>query len=81
MSETKRRGRPPKDAQDVNPPAVVEDVLEAPRATGAIPPCPEMDPMAGDKTPAVVAWWFKYHPKEAAAKYQGRKFQLPADYE
>lgn len=44
----------------------------------AIPPCPDEDPLAGDKTPAVIAWWFKYKPAEAAAKYKNRKFQMPA---
>ena len=43
----------------------------------AIPPCPDEDPLAGDKTPAVIAWWFKYKPAEAAAKYKNRKFQQP----
>ena len=49
--------------------------------TAAIPPCPEEDPQAGDKTPAVVAWWFKHHPEEAALKYHGRKFQPLTDHE
>jgi hypothetical protein len=47
-------------------------------ATG-IPPCPPMDPAAGDKTPAVIAWWFKYKPAEAAEKYKNRKFTIEAE--
>ncbi len=42
-----------------------------------IPPCPPEDPGAGDKTPAVVAWWFKHHPEEAAKRYEGRRFTRP----
>lgn len=38
----------------------------------AIPPCPPGTPDAGDKTPEVILWWFKYHPEEAAAKYNHR---------
>lgn len=37
-----------------------------------IPPCPLAD-HRGDKTPAVVDWWFTHHPEKAAAKYAGRK--------
>lgn len=48
---------------------------EEPEETGNIPPCPAEDPQAGDKTPAVVAWWHQYKPQEAAVKYAGRKFQ------
>ncbi len=43
----------------------------------AIPPCPPEDSSAGDKTPAVIAWWHRYHPEAAAARYKGRKFQMP----
>lgn len=39
----------------------------------AIPPCPEEDPAAGDKTPAVIAWWFEHHPEKAIKKYGHRK--------
>lgn len=54
----------------------------APKPTSkVIPDCPEMDPILGDKTPAVVAWWFEHHPEEAAAKYEGRKIQTPGDHE
>jgi hypothetical protein len=45
---------------------------------GSIPPCPA-EGFAGDKTPEVVAWWFKYHPEEAALKYAGRKYEIPTD--
>jgi hypothetical protein len=51
---------------------------EKPKAVAAIPPCPDEDPLAGDKTPAVIAWWFKYQPAEAAVKYKNRKFQQPS---
>lgn len=44
---------------------------------GTVPPCPPEDPMAGDKTPAVVAWMFRYHPEEAAKRYENRKFTNP----
>jgi hypothetical protein len=44
---------------------------------GTIPPCPPEDPAAGDKTPAVIAWWHRYHPEAAAVKYRGRKFAMP----
>jgi hypothetical protein len=36
-----------------------------------IPPCPPSDPSLSIKTPAVVEWWFQYHPEEAAVKYAG----------
>lgn len=42
-----------------------------------VPPCPE-EGWAGDKTPAVIAWWFEHYPQEAAVKYANRKIQLPA---
>lgn len=42
-----------------------------------IPPCPAEDPAAGDKTPAVIAWWHRYHPQEAAIRYKGRRFTMP----
>ena len=47
------------------------------RQSSIIPPCPPEDPAAGDKTPAVIAWWHRYHPEEAAARYKGRRFTMP----
>lgn len=34
-----------------------------------LPPRPKMDKNMGDKTPAVVEWYFKYKPQEAYARY------------
>lgn len=34
-----------------------------------IPPRPKKDPMQGDKTPAVVEWYFKYRFNEFCARY------------
>ena len=39
--------------------------------SSSIPPCPAEDPAAGDKTPAVIAWWHRYHPQEAALRDKG----------
>lgn len=35
-----------------------------------IPPRPKSDPMLGDTTPAVVKWYFQYHPQKAYARYR-----------
>lgn len=40
-----------------------------------IPPCPPMDPFAGDKTLEVIAWYAKHHPAEYKTRYAGRKHQ------
>ncbi len=68
--------RPRKILPVANPPGVVTIPLEKPEES-TIPPCPEANPMQGDKTPAVVAWWFEHQPRLAALKYAGRKIQLP----
>jgi|GEM_PF-5822492 len=44
---------------------------------GALPPgCPPMNPMQGDKTPAVVAWLREYAPTEFGRRYKGRKVKF-----
>jgi hypothetical protein len=40
-----------------------------------IPPCPQMNPLLGDKTPEVVRWYQNYHPEEFARRYTGRVFK------
>jgi len=64
-------------------PAAPAEVKDAPakKSKGEIPPCPPMDPTAGDKTPEVIAWWFKYKPDEAAVKYAKRRYVLEAPAE
>jgi len=73
-----KRVRPPRSKVTPVPVDPETPPLERPAGAvtrSAIPPCPDEDPQAGDKTPAVVAWWFKHHPQQAAVKYHGRKFQ------
>lgn len=60
---------------EVEKPKEPEVKAEKPAATKGIPPMPEMDPRLGDKTPEVVEWYFKHHPKEAAERYKGRKVE------
>ena len=67
------------DVEPVAKPAGKSEVKPKAVPAGTIPECPEEDPLAGDKTPAVIAWWFKYKPGEAAEKYKTRKFQQPAN--
>lgn len=43
-----------------------------------LPSCPiPEDPRKGDKTPGVIAWWFKNHPEIAEKKYSGRRYSKP----
>ncbi len=43
-----------------------------------LPACPvPEDPRQGDKTPGVIAWWFKNHPEIAEKKYSGRRYSKP----
>ncbi len=39
---------------------------------GGKPPCPPMGP-EGDKTPAVVEWYFEHEPEKAEEKYGHRR--------
>ena len=51
-------------------------VAAEPGQPASIPPAPEMDPMAGDKTPAFVEWLRDFYPEEFARRYAGRKTHL-----
>lgn len=51
-----------------------------PIAAKDVPECPPCDPTMGDKTPAVIAWWFKYNPETAAKRYSGRRFEGSEKY-
>jgi hypothetical protein len=74
-------------AQPVNTPLPQPHPLPAPKMekkastalSTSIPPCPPEEPEAGDKTPAVIAWYFKYKPDVAAEKYKNRKFTIKAE--
>lgn len=69
-----KRGRKPKQAviiDDACADGPNEPVMPVRASRGSIPLLPESDPTLGMKTPAVVAWWFEFHPAEAAVKYAG----------
>jgi hypothetical protein len=51
----------------------------SPSAKG-VPECPPSDPKMGDKTPEVIAWWFKYNPETAVKRYSGRRFEGSEKY-
>jgi hypothetical protein len=70
----KQGGEPVTEPTAPEPEATAAPTPPAPKSSKSIPPCPPMDPAAGDKTPAVIDWWFTYHPEAAATKYHGRKF-------
>lgn len=57
--------------------AVPQDVETVAETVASIPPCPPCDPAMSIKTPEVVAWWFKYFPVEAEAKYAGLTVPRP----
>jgi hypothetical protein len=63
MSQRKPTKKPAEDAEDA------EDAEP-------IPPAPELDPQAGDKTPAYVEWLREYHPEEYVARFSARKHHL-----
>lgn len=41
-----------------------------------IPPMPAINPLQGDKTPAVVEWYRDHKPEEYKTRYAGRKTHL-----
>lgn len=66
--------RKPKAAVEVDAIEAIPDVepVEVPAVVPSrVPECPATDPQYGQKTPAVVAWWFEHFPEEAAVKYAG----------
>lgn len=65
---------PEETTSSPNPP-----ISQSPNPSSPIPPCPPMTAAAGDKTPAVIEWYFKYKPEEAAVKYAKRRYSLEAE--
>jgi len=62
-------------AGDSTPAAEEPEVVV--KSKKGIPPCPPQTLAAGDKTPEVIDWYFKYHPEQAAIRYANRKFTKP----
>ena len=50
--------------------------MSKPKPKQDIPPRPEMDPMLGDKTIALVEWLRDYAPEEFQKAYAGRSTHL-----
>ena len=80
LAESKAKNEKAESAKDkdVSTPIAGKPMPKEADLPEGAPPMPDMDPMMGDKTPAVVDWFKQHWPEEYEKRYKLRKTHLKA---